>query len=163
MSLPKAKVLHSSPGRIRIKVPEKRKDHPYFMALAEALSMMEEVESLEVNPLTGSALLTGGGLSLDRLVEFGAKEGLFLLEKQEETALTPAQAAVQPLKRLNEKVRSFVGNDVDLPTIGFLLLLTTGIYQLLRGNFRAPPWYTAFWYAFGVFSKELVSPSKDNK
>jgi hypothetical protein len=35
-------------------------------------------------------------------------------------------------------------------------LLGTGIYQIVRGNFGAPPWYTAFWYAFGVFTKSLI-------
>jgi len=39
--------------------------------------------------------------------------------------------------------------------MAILSLLGLGLYQILRGNFRAPPWYTAFWYALGIFTKSL--------
>jgi hypothetical protein len=29
-----------------------------------------------------------------------------------------------------------------------------GIYQIARGNFAAPAWYTAFWYALGLFGNK---------
>jgi hypothetical protein len=45
---------------------------------------------------------------------------------------------------------------VDLPGMVFLSALLIGLYELARGNFRPPPWYTAFWYAFGVYSKSLM-------
>lgn len=44
----------------------------------------------------------------------------------------------------------------DLPGMAFLTLLGVGIYQLVRGNFAAPPWYTAFWYAMGIFTKSIM-------
>ena len=160
MSLPKANVHHSTPGRIRIKVHEKRGDHPFFEALAEALSLLEGIESLEVNPHTASALVTGEGLTVESLAKLGEKEGLFFLEELAE-GMTPGQAAAEPIRQFNQKLKDFTGGDVDIATLGFLALLGTGAYQLIRGNFRLPPWYSAFWYAFGLFTKEIVSQKKD--
>jgi hypothetical protein len=161
VSLPKALVRHNSQGRIRIKVPDKRGDIQYFTSLAENLSMQDGVDLLEVNPLTSGVLVMGEGLSEQALAEWGEKAGMFALETTLLPAHSPAQAAVEPIRRVNQKLRSFSGGDLDLATVGFLALLGTGVYQLLRGNFRSPPWYTAFWYAFGVFSKALFSNNKE--
>jgi hypothetical protein len=30
------------------------------------------------------------------------------------------------------------------------------VVEIMRGNFRMPPWYTAFWYAFGLFTKSML-------
>jgi hypothetical protein len=38
-------------------------------------------------------------------------------------------------------------------------LVITGVYQILRGQFRTPPWYTAFWYAFGLLTMFVVKKS----
>ena len=161
MSPPKAKVHHSTPGRIRIKVHEKRGNHPYFNALAESLSMLEGIESLEVTPHTASALVTGQGVSVESLAKLGEKEGLFFLEELAE-GMTPAQAAAEPIRQLNRKISEFTGGQVELATLGFFALLGTGAYQLIRGNFRLPPWYSAFWYAFGLFTKEIIAREKTN-
>ena len=45
---------------------------------------------------------------------------------------------------------------IDLPSGIFFALLGTGIYQLARGRFIIPPWYTAFWYAFGLVSMYVI-------
>ena len=42
---------------------------------------------------------------------------------------------------------------MDLGTASFGALLIMGIYQISRGNFMAPAWYTAFWYALNIFLK----------
>jgi hypothetical protein len=57
----------------------------------------------------------------------------------------------------------FTGGWLDLPGMAFLLLLGIGIYQIRRGNIGLPPWYTAFWYAFGVYTKSLVEKYIESK
>ncbi|MCB2186046.1 MAG: hypothetical protein KQJ78_06485 [Deltaproteobacteria bacterium] len=161
MSLPKAKLAHKSPGRIRLKVPEKRGDHAFFQALHETLSLLDEVETLEVNVATGGALILGHGVDTGSLVELGEKAGLYLLELAEGKALSPAQAAVEPLRKLDRSVRDFTGEQVDVATLGFLVLLGTGLFQVLRGRVTAPPWYTAFWYAFGLFTKTILETPRE--
>jgi hypothetical protein len=159
--LPKATVSHSSPGRIRLKVPEMRGDQEYFMGLAEKCSMLKQVETLEVNPLTAGVLVTGEEITENALADMGQKKGLFFLELSQAPVPAPSQIVVSHLKSLNEKVRSFTHGGLELATLVFTGLLFTGIYQILRGNLRSPPWYTAFWYAFGIFGKTLMDRSKD--
>jgi hypothetical protein len=63
---------------------------------------------------------------------------------------------VQPVAGVDRSLRAVSGGKVDLPSAIFLALLGTGIYELVRGRFSAPPWYTAFWYAFGLVSMYVI-------
>ena len=56
-SLPAARISHFTARRLRIKVPEKRRNTAFFTAVAERLAAWESVESVETNPLTGSVLI----------------------------------------------------------------------------------------------------------
>ena len=48
---------------------------------------------------------------------------------------------------------------MDLAGILLLFLLIAGMTEILRGKIQMPPWYTAFWYAFGIY--KLASVVKD--
>jgi hypothetical protein len=72
--------------------------------------------------------------------------------------LTPkpfVKRIVDPVRDANRSIHVLSGGVVDLPGIIFLLLLASGLWELAIGNFKRPPWYTALWYAFGLFSKTL--------
>ena len=58
-----------------------------------------------------------------------------------------------PFGSVSRRIRAFTGNAADLSGLAVLALLTVGVYQIARGNFGAPAWYTAFWYALGIFNK----------
>ncbi len=45
---------------------------------------------------------------------------------------------------------------IVIPSLIFLSLLISGIWQIARGNFAMPAWYTAFYYALGVFARAQV-------
>src|SRR5260370_39390966 len=53
-SLPAARISHFTPRRLRIKVPEKRRDTAFFDTVAERLATWDSVERVETNPLTAS-------------------------------------------------------------------------------------------------------------
>jgi hypothetical protein len=63
---------------------------------------------------------------------------------------------VQPVAGLDRSLRAVTGGKVDIPSAVFLALLCSGLYQLMRGRISAPPWYTAFWYAFGLVSMYVI-------
>jgi len=48
------------------------------------------------------------------------------------------------------------GGEVDIPSLVFVSLLFSGIWQIARGNLAMPAWYTAFYYALGVFTRAQV-------
>jgi hypothetical protein len=52
---------------------------------------------------------------------------------------------------------------LNLPGLIFLTLMGVGVFQLATGRRVIPPWYTAFWYAFGVFSRLLVKNNNKEK
>src|SRR5205085_12331615 len=56
-SLPAARISHFTARRLRIKVPEKRRDTVFFTTVAERLATWESVERVEINPLTASVLI----------------------------------------------------------------------------------------------------------
>lgn len=50
---------------------------------------------------------------------------------------------------------------LDLPTLLFFVLIAVGTVQLLRNGLRSPPWYTAFWYAMGIYLKSLADKQSE--
>jgi hypothetical protein len=86
----------------------------------------------------------------------GAVKKLFEVAAVEKAERAMALSVTAPLHSANRQIRQVTGGRVDLPGAVFLALLVFGAVELLRGNWRTPPWYTAFWYAFGLYSKSLI-------
>jgi hypothetical protein len=119
----------------------------------------------QVNRQTGSLLALGKPIDAERIIAVGQREKLFSVE----TRPRPAKAArrnligsiTDPMHAANDQLQRWTGGRVDLPGAVFLSLLAFGIVELIRGKWRTPPWYTAFWYAFGLYSKSLIDSSLD--
>jgi hypothetical protein len=147
------------PNRLRLKIPDRKGDRGYFRRLVEVFSKDKSYKRIQANPMTGGVLFEGASIDLDRVLNRAEQNDLFVLKQEEKTTSALAQVVTAPLGRLNRMLNQSTSSQFDLATIIFLALLGTGIVQIMRGNFRAPPWYTAFWYAFGVFSKSLADTS----
>jgi hypothetical protein len=120
--------------------------------MEERFSTLPGIESVEANPLTGSVLLIhqSDTQSLCRLIQ---QRRIVNLKETLKRQTTLRQDITRGVKIVNTHVASMTGGKVDLLDVAGLSLLSAGIYQLLKGNFMAPAWYTAFWYAFGLLSK----------
>jgi hypothetical protein len=101
-------------------------------------------------------LFIGENLDAGEIVEYARAHGLFQLTTAESPDLPVMHGIVQPVASIDRSLRSITGGKIDLPSGIFLALLGTGIYQLARGRFILPPWYTAFWYAFGLVSMYVI-------
>jgi hypothetical protein len=64
--------------------------------------------------------------------------------------------------RANHQVKALSGGELDLSGIIFIALLGFGLWELAIGNFKRPPWYTAFWSAFRLFSKTIIDELNRN-
>lgn len=163
MELPPASVCHESAGRLRIKIASCRGDAGYFEKVVKSLSGLRKFATLSANPHTGSLLFTGDNLDTGKIAAYSREHALFELT----TAQTPSppimHSLVQPVASIDRSLRTVTGGKIDLPTGIFLGLLGSGIYQLARGRFSAPPWYTAFWYAFGLFSMYVIEKAVEGK
>jgi len=156
-----ALVVHKMAGRIRIRVPSKKGNETYFASVKEALSSCVGVEGVEVAPFTGSILVRCHGPT-EGVIEWAQAQGLFVVREEKSIKVTAFHDAVAGrFGALDERIKAATGEGFDLPGLAFLALMGAGIYQIARGNFAAPAWYTAFWYALGLFGKS--SGKKDGK
>lgn len=152
-NLPKARAGHRSPGRVRLKIDEERGNVEYFSELESELIKRFGSHDVTTTPLTGSILILGDSVDLDAVSRFGEHKSFFSIEEPGETNVPIAQGIVDPLLAVNAKIKDASDGAIDLPGLIFMSALLFGVVEIARGNFRSPPWYTAFWYAFGVYSK----------
>jgi Heavy metal associated domain 2 len=153
--IPEAHVSHGMSRRLRIKIPSKKGDVSYFSTLQERLSGCPGVGEIRVNPQTGSALIS---YECERktLAEFAREKDLFLLRRPTPRRKTLFGNVADTFQGYNQDLKKLTGGEVDIPSLIFLSLVISGIWQIARGNLAMPAWYTAFYYALGVFTRAQV-------
>jgi hypothetical protein len=154
--IPEAYISHSTAERVRLKIPSKKRDDLYFGSLMDAFRANEKILSIEANPLTGSILIEHQ-LDLHDLTAFAKEKGLFIVKESEEKALSGETALHKTISQgyssLDRKVRKATGGATDIGDLAFMALVASGVYEISKGNFIAPAWYTALWYGLGIFFK----------
>jgi Heavy metal associated domain 2 len=145
---PRAELCHYSPGRIRLRIRDRRWDEDFFQHVKDVVGTWPGVAQVEVNPISAGVLVHFTGSPLD-LAQRAAESGLFALD----TAALAQPAAGPSLdraraefNRIDRQVRELTGGGADLRALVVLALLMGGIYQLFRGNVAAPA-VTLLWYA----------------
>lgn len=149
---PEAHISHRTAERLRLRIPGRKGDAGYFSSLADRLSRFQGVERIEANAITGSILVLHR-MDVAAFVEHAEQSGLFVLKGANSRPEPLYRTVMQPLTDLDRGMKKFTGGEIDLPSIAFVGLLGVGIYQISIGNFIAPAWYTAFWYAFNTVFK----------
>lgn len=158
--LPEVRLCHFSTGRLRIRIHRRRGDGAYFQALQEKLAAHFGYAAIATNPVTGSVLVEDVRVSPAEVASFGREAGLFKLDLAPRLPRGGVQNIISPLKTVDVNLRRITGGTLDVPSAVFVALVIFGVIEILRGNFKTPPWYTAFWYAFGVFTKTLMDGTK---
>ena len=159
MGLPGAYMCHHSAQRLRIKITSRKGDTGYFEKIDSALAGLQQFEGLEVNALTGSVLIVDKQIDVDEITAFAKDRQLFDLTDHNGTRSPMTTQLVSHLENLNINIRRLTTGEMDLAGILLLFLLIAGMTEILRGKIQMPPWYTAFWYAFGIY--KLASVVKD--
>lgn len=154
MSLPEAFVVHAGVGRRRIRIPSRRGDLRFFAKVRSA-ARKAPIETIRVNTTTGSILFEGERVTQASVADFGSDNDLYRISPAL-PAPSMARRISTPVASLDKGIKDFSAGQLDLPGALFILLLFTALYEIARGRFRTPPWYTAFWYAFGLFTKAII-------
>ena len=155
MTLPLAQIVHQSAGRVRLRIPALRGNRDFFARVAAELPPAPDCTLLSYNPVSAS-LLFGGGATPAAVTAAGAAAGLFRIDDAPTVVMPLARRVAEPIRCLDQGIRRRSDGVIDLSGAFFILMVFFGIFELARGNFRTPPWYTLFWYAFGVFSKSVA-------
>lgn len=150
-----AYVSHRMSGRFRIKVPSRRGDVAYFSALQEKLSECPGVKEVTASPQTASALVLHD-CGTPQVFAYAKKNELFVRREQAPPQKTLFDSVALAFRGYNRNLKDFTDGRVDIPSLVFLSLVVSGIYQIAKGNVVVPAWYTAFYYALGVFTRAQV-------
>jgi len=153
--LPEAHIAHSLARRARIRIPEKKGSASYFSAVYEQLSKCPGVEAVKVNPATGSVLVLHDCDSR-ALAKYARDKELFSLGERPHSRRTLFQQVAEVFQKYNRDLMTMTSGEIDIPSAVFVTLVISGLWQLFRGNVMMPAWYTAFYYALGVFSHAKV-------
>ncbi|MBF0554882.1 MAG: hypothetical protein HQK96_10070 [Nitrospirae bacterium] len=148
-------VSHQAPGRLRIKILAAKGDAEYFAELKKTLAGSPKISGVEVNPITASVLISHN-TSNEEILTYAGEQGLIKIAVPTKNSDNVSTKIAGVFKAVNSGAVTATGGGLDLPRISFLTLVGFGLYQLSRGNFVVPPWYTAFWYAHGMFTKYLA-------
>ncbi len=162
MELPEAYICHRSAQRLRIKIASRKGDAAYFDECRDALARIHGFDRLEVNALTGSVLFIGEKTDVDGIAEVAQRQQLFKLAEQPGAPAPLTRQLVSHLENLNTGIHRLTTGEMDLAGLVLLLLLISGFIELLRGRIRMPPWYTAFWYAFGIYQVAAAIREKNS-
>lgn len=152
---PDAHVHHRMPRRLRIKIPSKKGDPTYFSDLADKIVACPGVHDARVNPKTAS-LLIEFDCDLADLAAYAKKHQLFSLRHAEPLPTTLFGSVARSFDSYNRNLLKWTNGEFDIPSLVFVSLVISGLIQLVRGNVAMPAWYTAFYYALGVFSRSQV-------
>jgi hypothetical protein len=147
--LPQARVCHFTTGRLRVKIPEKRRDETFFDTVKERLATWDSIEQVDVNPLTASVLVHFSDVG-SLFAENALRNDLFALDYDALEAAFEAPALTEWVKQrwkdADLAVRRATSGAADLRSAVLVTLLVAGTYQLFRGNIAAPA-ATLLWYA----------------
>jgi hypothetical protein len=157
--LPEALCIHRTTGRFRVKIPAAKGNKVYFDHVQEQLSRCPLVTSAVANPVTGSVLISHTG-NVNEIAEYTEKNNIFSLGRDTKNQGSVAYATIATYKTVDEQIKRLSGGELDLPHTAFLALVGAGIYQISRGKFGIPAWYTAFWYALNIFIKSQAKREK---
>lgn len=149
--IPDAFLSHRISGRARLKIPPRKRDFNYFAFLKEELSKCNDIETIEVNPVSGSILIYTS--DIEKIAEYARDKNIFNLKSSRPYSPNLHHTISKTFKDLNGNIRGITSGYMDISGAAFLTLLGLGIYQISKGNFAAPAWYTAFWYALNIFLK----------
>lgn len=142
-----AHVVHHLPGRLRLRIPEKRMNQIYFDNLKAQALEFGGVEHVSVDPLTGSLLI--------RHV-LADEELTTLLQTDLELDLEPAPVPVgrdalaslgASINTVDHRLKRATGGATDLRVLLFMLLVGMAIRQILRGQVMIPA-AALLWNAF---------------
>ena len=140
---------HWMPGRVRLRVPLLAKNAVGAAVLQEKLPTIQGVQSVTLNPASGSVLIVYQEHEVRPELLFAAVVRLMNLDA--DLKRTPQPAVTRELREILDSVNRMVydrtGGLIDLWSAGLILLAAIGIQRLVTQGMRAfPAGLTLLWW-----------------
>ncbi len=133
-----AHIVHRIPGRVRLRIRNKRQDQAYFAELLGQIQSLDCIEDVRVNSNTGSIILRHPErpyaeveTALQQLKLFDIAEG----PEPETPALKPLISGISRIDQIIKEESSGIANLRTLVIVAAVLL---AIRQFRRGNLLGP-------------------------
>lgn len=146
----RAYAVHRLPGRIRFRIPSRRRDRAFFAAVEERLQRSSAVTAVKTNPETGSVLVqyTGDAALFDQMLDSDLGELIELV-----LGAPPMASRLRgEIVVIDRRIRQFTSGELDLGTLASFGLLAMAGWQLVLG--RHPTRAVSLgWYAAELLSR----------
>jgi len=145
---PEGRITHLTSRRLRVKIPDKRRDAAFFDTVARRLADWASIERVEVNPMTASVLVHFSDAAT-LFAENLAKNDLFAIAAENPADIKVPSVmhwARQSLSEVDAAMRRWSAGGADIRNVMFVMLAGSAVVQLARGNIAAPA-TTLLWYA----------------
>ena len=156
---PSAYIKHQLPGRVRLKVPQKKGDFGYFDHIAELFSNCPGITQLQLNPPAASILICHGSeTQFLTIAGFAQANGLFTITEQPEEAFAMPFLPIptltsKGLNRVDKSLMDFSQGLLDGRSLLILALIGLAVRQMTKGHIMGPA-STLLWYAFSLLKDE---------
>jgi Heavy metal associated domain 2 len=156
VNAPLARIVHSIPGRTRLRAPDIKGDAAALDALRTAIEGAPRVRNVSVNVLTGSLLVEHDGSTDDLITELRRRGSLLLATELREPYLTQIHRA---LDESDQRLKRASNGNIDLETLSFLGFLAGGVYQVFN-NHALPAGVTLLRYAVELVTATALGQAK---
>lgn len=150
--LPDGYICHLTNERVRIRIPDRRRDSAFFEKLRKQLSSWPSIERVDVNPITASVLIYFNDAT-SLFDDHQEHNDMFRLVAPDPATTSfglngepIVETARKGLAAIDRSLREGSGGRIDLRALAFLGLVGAGLVQLVAGRISAPA-VTLFWYA----------------
>lgn len=157
---PSAYVKHQLPGRVRLKIPQKRGDLGYFDRIAKLFASFPGITQLQFNPAAASVLICHDAeqTPFGHITEFAQTNGLFsITEQPEETFSIPhvpiATLTSTGLNRFDESLMELSQGLIDSRSLFLLILTGLAVRQIAKGRIMTPA-ASLLWGAIELLREE---------
>jgi hypothetical protein len=151
--LPAAVVVHEMPGRMRLRIAERRCDEAWFARVTRQLRDCPTVLDATPTPITGSILIQYDGTDANVIRSYAQTLELFevvtSLERRDAGGPPPDEVIRTGLSIVDGWMRRQTGNGTDLRSVALVGLLGAAVWQTLRGHVL-PAGATLLWYAIAL-------------
>jgi hypothetical protein len=151
--LPVAVIAHRLPGRLRVRIDERRRDDAYFSRVAEHLRQCPGVIDVAVTPLTGSVLILHETADTQIVADYAKAFELFEIvlpaAARRSNELAPDEVIRENLARVDGWMRREGGPEASLRSVAILGLVGAAVWQTARGQWL-PATATLLWYALAL-------------
>lgn len=160
----RAEIAHSIPGRVRVRVEGLKGNPSIADELRETLATLGGIDSVEINPRSGSVVLYFHPSNQATLETDLHRIFPSLSDAGESGSTQPngtswqrkaPEDIIQLFRKANQEVESATGG-IDLALLVPILLLALSILgfatsALKKGKFPLPAWYDLLWFAFNTY------------